>query len=153
MIEAKIHGFFKQRCEVALGGAPLTTMDFIRREGSTYQLQGEPYEISKDGRKEFALSSSGVLYATGTLARNKNWTISGSTGQFEVVKPKFFGQEWHVHAGGQQIGVIRKRSFFDRTMEAVIEPAMPLPAQVFAVYLVLVLLRRQQAAAASNSGS
>jgi hypothetical protein len=153
MLEATMRGFFRKRCEVDQHGVRLTELQFGGREGSAFHLHGEPYTISKPSRREFALSGSGGVYAGAAQLNGRNWTINSSAGQFDVVKPNLLGQQWDVLHGGVQVGLIRKRGAFDRTIEVAVNEQMPLPLQLFALHLVLVLLLRQQAAVAgSNAG-
>lgn len=151
MLQARMRGIINQRFEVDSDGVRLTELAIGGQESSTFTLHGHPYLISRPRhRKEFTLSGPDGVFA-GAVLSGRNWAVTGNNGRYDVVKPRLIGLEWQIYVGPRQVGAVRKQQAFSRTVELVAAPEVPPPAQIFMLYLVLVLLRRQQGAAAVGS--
>lgn len=166
MIEVRTRGFYKARWELSVDGRPLVVLyqRSMWREDCQFELGGQPYVISKQRRREFGLASGTGEHARAQLEGSRRWTITSAAGSFEVLRPKFWSSHWEVHAsggppasegvaggGGQVVGQIRRKGAFSSRVLADIDGQIAPPLQVFALYLVLVMMRRAQAAAAASS--
>lgn len=153
MIEVRTRGFYKARWELSVDGQPLVVLyqRSMWREDCQFELGGQPYVISKQRRREFGLASGTGEHARAQLEGSRRWTITSAAGSFEVLRPKFWSSHWEVHAGGQVVGQIRRKGAFSSRVLADIDGQIAPPLQVFALYLVLVMMRRAQAAAAASS--
>lgn len=145
MLQAHRHGMFKQAYEIAEDGRPVTVLDWARREGCAFDLDGARYEITRDGRRHFVLSGQDVRLSA-DRETGRRWTI---TGGLAVVRPSFWRSHWELERDGRPSGTIRHDGGFKRTYTADLPRDLPLPVRLLVFHVVLTQYERTAAAAAT----
>lgn len=154
MLNARKRGIFKRGYDVVADGKPLTALISGRREACEFALAGVRYRIERDGRKRFVLTGPDGRAATAAQETRRSWSITAATGDAQLVRPSRWWPTWEVHQRGSQRGIIRRLAF-TRSYVADLAPDLPLPVQVFAFYVVLMIFERaaRAAAAAGSAGA
>lgn len=150
MLRARRRGFWKRAYEVETGDGPPIEVNGGRRETCTFTLGGESYRIERDGRKRFVLSGAGGRIASADRETGRQWAIKARSGNAKLVRPSFWRSDWELHQRGSAQGTIRHDGVFSRWYTADLPTDVELPVRLLAFYVVLVLVERAQAAAASG---
>jgi hypothetical protein len=118
-------------------------------EAMSGEIDGEPYELRRDGRRGFTLLSRGRDLAKAQAARRGRWTVLVQGSTYELRRRSTWRSEMDVRSGPITIGSIRKaRGPHGRVLcqlPAELSPAV----QAFIGFVVLLLWNR----AASSSGA
>jgi hypothetical protein len=116
----------------------------------TGDIDGNSYELRRDGRRRFALTSSDTLLATAEPPRRMPWTITADGSAYQPRHRSRWRSDMELLRGGDTVGSIRKgRARRGRVLcdlPAELSPAV----QAFIGLVVLALWNR--AAAGSGSG-
>lgn len=147
MLQARRRGFFKRGYDVVTGDRPVTALSGGRRESCEFALAGVGYRIERDGRKRFVLTGPDGRVATAEQETGRSWSIKAATGNAKLVRPSRWRSGWELHQRGSAQGTIRGNGAFSRWYTADLPADLPLPVQVFAFYVVLVVYERSAQAA------
>jgi len=116
-------------------------------ETMTGEIDGEAYELRRDGRRRFTLISRGTELARAEAARRGQWTILVEGSMYELRKRSSFRSVMDLHSGATTLGSIRKgRGSRGRVLcelPAELSPAV----QAFIGFVVLLLWDRAAASA------
>jgi hypothetical protein len=118
------------------------------KETMTGELDGQPYEFVRDGRRRFFLMQAGVVIATATAGRRGRWAISVAELSYEVRRKSAWRFEMELCAHQTAVGSIRKGPRGKVVCQ--LPPDLSPAAQAFIGFLVLTLWSR---AAAASSGA
>jgi hypothetical protein len=117
------------------------------RETMTGEIDGEPYELRRDGRRRFTLVSRGTELARAQAARRGQWTVLVEGSTYELRRRSAWRSTMDLRRGPTTVGSIRKggkpRGRVLCELPAELSPA----AQAFIGFVVLLLWNR----AASSS--
>ena len=115
----------------------------------TGEIDGEPYELRRDGRRRFTLISRGTEFARAEAGRRGQWTILVEGSTYELRRRSAWRSAMDLHSGASTLGSIRKgRAPRGRVLCEL--PGQLSPAvQVFIGFVVLLLWDR----AASSAGA
>ena len=122
-----------------------------RRLGETVsgEIDGEPYELRRDGRRRFIFVSRGAELATAQAASRGRWTVLVQGSTYELRRRSRWRSAMDLRSGSITIGSIQKgrapRGRVLCELPAELSPAV----QTFIGFVVLLLWNR----AASSSGA
>jgi len=125
---------------------------WIRRrfgEAMTGEINGEPYELRRDGRRRFTLLGRGMELATAEAARRGRWTVVVQGSTYELRRQSAWRSGMDLHSGAITIGSIRKGPAGRGRVFCELPAELPPPVQAFIGFVVLLLWNR----AASSSGA
>jgi hypothetical protein len=119
------------------------------RETMTGEIDGEPYELRRDGRRRFTLVSRGTELARAEAARRGRWTILVEGSTYELRRRSTWRSAMDLRSGASTVGSIRKgrapRGRVLCELPAELSPAV----QAFIGFVVLLLWDR----VAASSGA
>ena len=118
-------------------------------ETITGEIDGEPYELRRDGRRRFMLVSTSVELATAEAVRRGRWTIVGAGTSYELRRPSVWRSSMELGLGGSTVGWIRKGRAPRGRVLCELQPSSRPPVRAFIGFVVLLLWDR----AASGSGA
>lgn len=126
------------------------------RERASFTLGDETFEVRRTSvmRGTFVLERSGepLAEATKGSALRRAFDVRVGAERYELRAVSIFRREFRLFRGGIPVGVIRPVSAFRREAIAQLPDRMPLPVQLFLLFLVRVLWKRASDAAAGGSG-
>jgi hypothetical protein len=125
---------------------------WVRRrftETVTGELDGQPYEMLRDGRKRFVLRQAGSVLATAEAGRRGRWSISAGDSSYELRRKSAWRSEMELRAHGSQIGSIRKAAASRGKVLCALPSELSPAVQAFIGFLVITLWSR----AAASSGA
>ncbi len=137
---------FKRTYDVTDDGRPLTELSRYRRESCQFAVDGVTYSVSRDGRKRFVLAGPNGRVADAGRETGRLWSFTAAVGRIELIKPSMW-RGWEVRHHGAA-GPVRAGGLFAKYYTVDVPAGIPLPVQVFVLYVALVIFERQQAAAA-----
>lgn len=124
------------------------------RERATFALEGVTYEVRRTSilRGTFALERGGRLLAeaTKTSIFRRAFDVRVGADRYRLQSRSAFRREFRLLRGGVPVGVFRPVSLFRREATARFPASLPLQVDLFLVFLVLVLWKRETDAAASG---
>jgi len=153
MLTITRNGFFSRNLDVRDGIAPVAEITMSSfRERAELRVGTELYEARRIGWVNSAL----VLERQGTeVARaepegffRRAYHIRTNRATFTLKPEGFFRTNYVLTDGDTNVGTIQRTGFFRSNLEAAFRPEVDRAVQVFAVWVVAVLLRRAAAAAA-----
>jgi hypothetical protein len=151
MLEARRAGAFSARYDIMLDGRPLTRWDGSWwRSGGAFTLDGQRYEVSSNlWGSEFTLSdqAGGVVASAGKLGR-RNWALLAGGRTYQFRRASWWRQQEDLVLDDRPVGSVRSTSVWRGTAQADL-PGLALPAQVFALAIVLTMWDAQNSAAAT----
>ena len=118
-------------------------------EAMTGELDGDRYELRRDGRRRFVLMSSGTVLATAEAARRGSWTISVDGLVYELRRKTRLRSEMELLRDGVVLGAIRKARAARAGAVCELPAELSAVLQAFIGFVVLILWNR----AASSSGT
>jgi hypothetical protein len=83
----------------------------IRRrfaETVTGEIDDDPFELRRDGRRRFTLVSSGTVIATAEAATRGRWTISAEGSAYQLRRASRWRSDMELCRGSIPVGSIRK---------------------------------------------
>jgi hypothetical protein len=123
----------------------------------TGELDGQSYELGRDGRRHFFLMQAGVKVATAIAGRRGHWLISVGDSAYELRRKSAWRSEMELRVHKTAVGSIRKGPRGQVLCEVL--PELSPASQAFIGFLVVTLWRRTAAssgagvAAVAGSGS
>jgi hypothetical protein len=137
-------------------GEPLTELSFRNlREGGDCTLGGVPYTLRREGvAGEFVMEEPGGVEAARAKKPNalqRRFELRYPGGSLRVESTSGWGKSYRViGADGRQVGEVRRRSMWRRQVDAALPDEVPPQVRVFVLWLVLLMLRRDESVAASG---
>lgn len=118
-------------------------------EAVTGEIDGDPFELRRDGRRRFTLVSTGTVRGTAEAARRGRWTISADGSAYELRRASRWRSDMELCRDSIPVGSIRKgrapRGRVLCDLPAELSPAM----QAFIGLVVQALWNRAAASAGS----
>jgi hypothetical protein len=152
MLQSTRRGFFRHSYEISEDGRPTVTLTGTRREGCSFELDDEPYRVTRDGRKAFVLTGPWGEAARAERVGSRTWTVSSLHVPLELVRTSIWKETWEVRRFGEPVGTLSKDGAFKNTSTADLPDDLPLFLRLFVVCVVEALWERsRQAAAAGGS--
>jgi hypothetical protein len=151
MLEATKAGFFNRSYDIALDGRPVASWSpKFWRNGGEITLAGHAYRVDATTfTNRFTMTDgSGRTVATAEKAGRKHWTVVADGKPHRFRRSSIWGNQQDLLVGDHAVGSIRRSGFWTSKVEADL-PTLSLPAQVFAVG-VMISTWDSQAAAASG---
>lgn len=147
MLQSTRRGFFRHSYEISEDGRPAATLIGTRREGCTFEVDDEHYQVTRDRRNVFTLTGPWGEIAKAERAGGRTWTISSLYVPLELVRTSIWKETWEVRRFGEPVGSLSKDGTFKNTSTADLPDDLPLPLRLFIVCLVETLWERSRAAA------
>ena len=121
------------------------------RETMAGELDGEPYELGRAGRKHFFLAQTGQVLVTADAAKRGRWSISVGDTSFELRRPSAWRSAMELRRGEQPVGSIRKGKAPRGRTVCELPDELSSAVQAFIGFHVITLWNR--AAASSGAGA
>ena len=118
-------------------------------ETMTGDIDGNRFELRRDGRRRFTLVSRDRLLATAEAPTRAHWTITTEGSAYELRRRSRWRSEMELRRGGNAVGSIRKGRALRGQVLCALPAELPPPVQAFIGFVVLALWNR----AAASSGS
>jgi hypothetical protein len=154
MLTATRAGAFARRYDITVDGNQVATWSqAFWRNGGDITVAGHTYRVEGAAfRNRYRMVDPlGAEVATAEKAGRKHWTVFADGKPHRFRRASLFGNRQELLIGDQPVGSIRKTGFWGTKVEADL-PTLSLPAQVFAVGVMITTWDRQAAAAAGASG-
>ena len=113
------------------------------------EIDGEPYELRRDGRRRYTLTGRGTELARAEAARRGGWTVLVEGSAYDLRKRSTWRSEMDLHSGATTVGSIRKGRAPRGRVLCELPAQLSPPVQAFIGFVVLLLWGR----AASSSGA
>jgi hypothetical protein len=147
MLIAEPHGWFSRTYNLHWDGQFVARIDLASfRETAEVEIVGQRYRLFREG----LLGGAFVLKKNGrTMARavKPSWAvrrfeIEWEGRQLELEATSMFSWRFVLRQGESELGDIRRVGWFRRKAEVDLPSDLPLPIQVFLMWLVMILWRR-----------
>jgi hypothetical protein len=152
--------FFSRHYNLLLGGelvAALRMSFWI--EGCEFSIAGHEFAIRrvslwKDGFQLLTGDQCVCQVKRGFWSRRfeLSATLDDSSANWILQPAGWFTRSYQLLAGQHEVGTVRPIGWFTRTRVADFADDVPLPVQVFAIFLVLVVSQRQQRRNSAGGG-
>ena len=120
-------------------------------ERATFSVDGRFYDIQRTRllRSTFVLTQSNVIIAEADKpsAFRRTFVISAGAEEYTLEAGSAFQRRFDLLNGDRLVGTVRPTSVLRRTGVAELPETIPRPIQLFIVFLVLILWKRQADAA------
>lgn len=161
MLEANPDGWWSSQYTVVRDGVATGALHFrALREAGLITVGDQRFEVRREraGSGNWLLEGSGgvVVASAQKPSAWRSQIIVRASGQPIVVhlrRPSTWRRSFEVLQSDRRVGEIRRASIWRRRTEADLPDGLPEAVQVFCVWLVLLLFRREDSAAASGGGS
>lgn len=118
-------------------------------ESMTGEIDGDPFELLRDGRKRFTLVSSDTVLATAEAPKGAPWTITADGSKYQLRRRSRWRSDMELRRDGTAVGSIRKGRALRGQVLCDLPAELPAAVQGFVGFVVLALWNR----AAASSGS
>ena len=147
MLTAKPHSIFSWNFDVSQGTRFLATLSLRwMREAGELKFKGQTYRIGRQGLMsgEFFLEFHGQRLASAEKpsAFTRHFEVSVDQDAYTLRAASLFQRTFVLQREGQEVGSIRPVAIFTRRMQIDLPDEIPLPAQLFMTWLVIVLWKR-----------
>lgn len=152
MLDAEPTSWWGSTYKVSEDGVPLTELSLTNlREGGRFTLGGVPYTLRREGAGgDFVLADpSGVAIARARKpsAFRRRFELDHPDGSLRIESTSGWGRSYRVLGPEGQVGEVHRRSFWRRQARATLPADLQPPVQVFVLWLVILMFRRDEAAA------
>lgn len=158
MLRAEPSGWFTWDYTVYRGGRELTrvSLSWLREKGE-FALGGQAYRVAREGwlHGDFVLESEGRVLARATKpsALFRSYEVEHEGRRFTLEARHPFTHEFVLRHGDREVGRVSPAAWYSREARVELPSRLPLAVRIFVLWLVLILWRRQQNAAASGSAA
>jgi hypothetical protein len=119
----------------------------LGREGASADIDGERYEVRRDGRRRFLLTAGGRELAAADRS-GRTWKVTVGGSEYELRRPSIWRSRMELRGPGGAVGsVYRER----RTVMCDVPAHMSTPERAFVGFVVMALWNREAAAAGGAS--
>ncbi len=156
MLEAKPLNLFSQDFNIETEGQKIAFLDIaLWRESGEMSIEGKPYKLYREGLMSgaFVLEGEGraVARAIKPSAFRSDFDLELNARHYSLKRDSLFGRSFSVFQNGVTVGSIRPVGLFTKRTIIDLPADWPVPAQVFVFWLVLVIWKRRDSAAAAGS--
>lgn len=154
-IDAVPKSVFSWGYDLSMGHTPLVSMDmsWLRERGALHR-EDTDYEIYRESlwMGDFVLSGGGGVMARAAKdsAFVRAFTVRVGDRAFRLSAAHPFTRRFVLEEQGNAVGEVCPNTFFTRKCRAEFPEDVPIPVCVFLFWLVVLIWRRQAAAAASS---
>jgi hypothetical protein len=148
MLEVVPTGWFSWDFTISEGSRPVAEFDISWwRERGELTVQGSTFRVSREGMLsgDFLLESDrGILArATKPSVLRRSFTVQSGTKTYTLQARSAFRRSFVLLDDDREVGAIAPHSAWTRRASANLPTDMPLPVQVFLVWLTLLLWKRE----------
>jgi hypothetical protein len=126
-------------------------------ESGALSINGSSYRAYREDMfsGDFFLEGTGqaIARAQKTSAFINTFNIYYSGKSYTLKKESFIGRSFVLLEGDREVGSIRPEGFLSRKASAELPQDLPIPIQVFVMWLTILLWRREANAGAAGAGS
>jgi len=115
----------------------------------TGEIDGNRFELRRDGRARFTLTGSGTVLAAAEAMSRGRWTISVDGSAYELRRTSRWRSDMELRRGEIAVGSIRKRRAPRGQVLCDLPAELPPAAQAFIGFVVVALWNRTTASAGS----
>jgi hypothetical protein len=148
MLQARRTRVWKNRYDISVDGQPLVTWDGSAwLTGGTLELEGRRYRVHTTlrGSTYSMQTEDGTEVASARRVGRKRWMIEADGTTYEFLRSSMWSQNQELLSAGRPVGYVKRTSFWRN--DAVAElPGLSLPAQLFALAVILTSWARSQSA-------
>ncbi|MDG4826480.1 hypothetical protein O7635_31910 [Asanoa sp. WMMD1127] len=151
MLTAHPASAWRNRYDVALDGAPVTTFDgSFWKNGGAFALDGRHYEVRGSfwGNRSTLLDEMGGEVATAERIGRKRWTVTSAGRTYQFRRASVWGNRQELYTDAGPVGTVNRPSAWRRDVEVDL-PGVPVAVQIFVLAVVIAMWDAQAAAAAS----
>lgn len=157
MLTATPKRWFSWDFTVQEGSNPVAKLDLsLWREKGTITVQGKDYRVYREGWMSgyYYLENAGAVLARAEKpsAFRRTLVIEHAGRAYTLQARSPFGRTFVLLQGGGEVGRIRPLGLFTRRAEVDLPESLPLAVRVFALWLVVILWKRESDSAAASSG-
>jgi hypothetical protein len=162
MLEARPVGIFSRDFDIEAAGQRIATLHVSRwKEAAALAFEGRSYKLYREGvlSGAFLLELEGQVVARAVKPSvfRSRFELELDSRSYSLERASVFGKTFRLSAGDAGGGTIQRAALFTRKTAIDLPPDWPIPVQVFAFWLVLVIWNRQRrsggaAAAAAAAG-
>lgn len=155
MLRAIPKNLFAQKYEIFKGDERVAAVDLAwLREAGTVEIAGTHYTIGRTGliSGSFFLKKyeDTIVSAVKSSAFSRSFVIGIGGNSYTLGAASVFSRRFVLRKGPSDVGEIRPAHWFTRKVVAELPIDIPLEIQVFLIWLVIILWRRQERSAAGN---
>jgi hypothetical protein len=149
-------GVFSRHFDLRRGGETVAALRMsLWTEGCQFTIADHQFAIRrvslwKDGFQLFAGDQSVCEVKRSFWSRR--FELSAVDEKWTLQPAGWFTRDYQLLAGQREVGTVRRTGWFSRKRVAEFADEVPPPVQVFAIFLVLVVSKRQQKHAATSGG-
>ena len=151
MVEIRRIKGIKPRYEVSDRLGNLSTWEGrFAREGVAADIDGERWEVRREGGKRFVLNAGDRQLATADRGKRNRWTIVAGDQQYELRRKGFWGTAMELRTDSLALGSVRRAR---RPRRVVCEglDGLPAPTQAFVGFVAMALWDRDAAVAGATA--
>jgi hypothetical protein len=155
ILEAEPRGWGSWSTVITTAGQPVTELKIsLFRSRGRFQLDGQEFSIEPSG---FFHQSASLLRRGGVIAKSektsffrRRFVITSAGHRMELKSFGWWGREYELLMGGQQVGRVTRKGMTGRKMSLDFPDDVPVVLQVFLAYLVLCQVKREAARSAGG---
>jgi len=156
MLHAKPRSLFSDSYEVAGPHGLVAAVNISWfKEGGSFRLDGEKYVVGRQGmmRGAFFVNRDGktIAAAVKPSAFKRCFEVGCGERELKLAAARPFGRKFTLSEGRKIVGSVSPVSVWSRSAKADFPAEISLPVQVFMIWLVLVLWKRDRDAAVAGS--
>jgi len=157
MIQARPKHLFSWGFDLLLDDGSTVSFDMAwLREGGRFTWAGAEYEMAREGpwSGDFLLTAEGQVLARATKASiiGRSFVVRLDHREFALRAASWLSKRFELIEGDRAVGGVTPDHFFTRSCTAEFPEDLSVPVQVFLFWLVILMWRRQNNAAAASGG-
>jgi hypothetical protein len=122
------------------------------REGATADIDGQRYELRREGRKRFVLSVAEMVVAVAERA-GQHWTVSTDGESYVLRRRSTWRSTIELRSGDEVVGSVRRVASPRGKVMCELPDDLPLAVQAFIGFVVMAIWRRAAASAGGAAAS
>ncbi len=150
MLEIERVSWLKARYAIRLEGHSGVWERQRLKETMSGDVDGERYDVQRDGRKRFVLMHFDGVLARADAGGRRLWTISAGDSSYELGRRFALRSEMELRRDGATVGWIRRARAPRAKIQCELPSELSPAVQVFVGLVVLTLWNRAAAAAAAG---
>ncbi len=156
MLEAKPVNIFSGDFNIEAEEQKIAFLDIsLWKESGKISIEGRPYKLYREGLMSgaFVLENEGhaIARAIKPSAFRSQFDLEINARRYSLKRDSVFGRAFSVFQDGAAVGSIRPAGLFTKRTIIDLPADWPIPVQVFVFWLVLVIWKRKDRAAAATS--
>jgi hypothetical protein len=157
MLRAAPRSWFSNTYLIAEDGVSVAALNLaVFREAAALRIDGDEYRLYREGwaSGDFVLERNGaiVVRAAKPSAFRNLFEIDYNGQRFRLQRESAWRREFGLYRGEGRIGVLAPEGMWSRVAQGELPAELPLAVRAFIIWLMLLIWRRNDSAAASAAG-